>query len=225
MNILSILGLDLFTNSDSRIEELAYEEYHSRYDKIKRYVEAIPEIKANINNVFCHEYLKQPINSNILLLGQGPKYSTYSIYARNVPDDDGVYLALRVRRIRKGDGRVHKIKLEHGMVDVQLFSELDSFYSAFANKINLPYFMGLVQWTGSGQYTDGVAGFITEDVTKRKTLKSRVHEELFMDTLRVTGNDGRVHTYFMNAIMSSNYDPRILKYGNDPIIVDARDYT
>jgi len=220
MNILSVFGLNILSGSDGGLDKFTHEEYYARYERIKYVVEAIPEIIPNINNVFCHEYLGQDLRSDVMLLGNGTLNNIYSVYSGSITDgENDISLALRVKRLKKGDSRVYKMGCGSGLANFQLFSELNTFSDAFVKKMNPPYFTGLVEWNGPDRYSDGVVGFITEDVTKRKTLNSKIKSDIFTDFLKVTCKDGVVTRYFINAVMPRGYDPKILKYGKNPIRV------
>lgn len=225
MNLLSSLGITLLSRSGKGIDRSAYDEYYARYERIKEYVDAIPEIKLNISDVFRHEYTNQVLQRNVMLLGRGATHSIYSIYPGSIPDGENkISLALRVRRITDSDKRVHKLRCDSGLINFQLFSELNSFSEAFARNMNPPYFTGLVQWKGPDQYSDGIIGFITEDVTKRKSLQNRKKVEAFEDYMHVQGLDGTVKHFFIGSIMPRGYDSRILRYEENPVIVDCADH-
>ncbi|MGV8171570.1 MAG: hypothetical protein ACP5OA_02645 [Candidatus Woesearchaeota archaeon] len=225
MTLSSFLGVNFPNRPDRRLAGFTYEEYYARYERIKEYVEAVPEIKSNINEVFCHEYLGQKLYTDIMLLGRGATNNIYSVYAGSIPDgDNDISLALRVKRLNKNDSRFYKLRCGSGFIDYdfQLFSELNSFSDAFAMKMNPPYFTGLVEWKGPDRYSDGVVGFITEDVTKRKTLNSRIQTDILADFLNVTGEDGTVTQYFINSVMPRGYDTKIIRYGENLIKVDYK---
>jgi len=223
MNKLSIFGLNILRRSDSALEKFTHEEYYARYERIKYVIEAIPEIISNINDVFCHEYLGQELRSGVMLLGEGTLNNIYSVYGGSITDgENDVSLALRVKRLKDDDSRVYKMGCESGFMNFQLFSELNSFSDAFVKKLNPPYFTGLVEWKGPGRYSEGVVGFITEDVTKRKTLKSSIKGDIFTDFLKVRDKDGDVTQYFINSVMPRGYGTKVLKYGENPIRIDYR---
>jgi hypothetical protein len=224
MGILSFLGLE---NNKKPVEKfevvndlvnLTYDEYFSRFSRIKTLIEANPVIMGNINNVFCHEYLDERLNSDIMPLGSGNMHDVYSIYTCEIKDNDkDISLALRLANTRFP----YRLKDEDGYANYGLFSELSSFCDAFIRGQNPPYFIGLVEWSDNDKYKEGIVGFITEDVTKRKTLKSyTTRPNALVECLVVTDFRGKMTKFFIDPVMSDGYKLTTLDYADNTIKVD-----
>jgi hypothetical protein len=218
MSILSRLGFGKVKSAEE-VVELTFDEYFSRFVRIKGLVEANPQIIVNINNVFSHEYLEEKLNSDLMFLGWGNMHSVYSIYEGSISDKGhDISLALRLANVQ--NRFIYSMLEKDGDAIYRLFSELNSFSEAFIKGKNPAYFMGLVGWYGPNHFRGGIAGFITEDLTKRKTLKSTRQNDNGFEEYLIVNNKNKTTMHFIDRVLPDGYHMDIEKYRDNLIKVN-----
>ncbi|MGV8168952.1 MAG: hypothetical protein ACP5N3_02755 [Candidatus Nanoarchaeia archaeon] len=209
MGILQLFGIGT-KKTPEEITQLTSQEYLSRFLRIKTIVESNEQIMTNIDNVFCNEYLGEPLSKDLMYLGSGNSHIIHSIYPEPIYDNGReIMLALRLSR---NDAHPYTLRSIEGDRDFQLFSELSSFCEAFIDGKNPSYFIGLVEWKDNEKFQNGVVGFLTEDLTKRKTLESRTRTERLSEYLEVTDKKGRTNTFFIDKIGVCSYTMDAVNY-------------
>jgi len=214
MSLLSLFGLE---NKVEKIP-LTFEEYFSRWIRIKSLIENNEQVMKNINNAFAVEYLKQKPNQELIKLGYGNSHIVYSISSEKFRDKDNeTMLALRLLR---GDNKIfYRLKTDDEDDNYNLFSELDSFCKAFVLGKNSAYFLGLVEWKDTDKFQKGVVGFLTEDVTERKTFESHTKKEGFDEYLEVKTIKSN-NKFFIDKVCPDGYTMDVLKYKKNIIKIN-----
>ena len=178
------------------LEERSARVYHDRMLRVRAQVNQNSDVQNRLQLAFEYVYLKSPLRSDVLFLGQGDDHVVLNVgVVRDYVNSRDVHLAIRLKHAEEGDSQPYSLGLREGPIA----SEIIAFEEAFINRKNPPYFACAVSWKDkSRKFKDKLLGVLVEDVTEAGKHKLCPVESTLGQIFRRKDGNGNQSDFFLD---------------------------